>query len=135
MAETLEDRVRRIVRVRLARGQRDALAQAAGHQKGTWVTNWLTRRQRHATIDEMDAMLRQLGISLARVIAVSDVDDAIDWEVFGLMGRLSDPQKKRDARDLVAGLIDEAVWIVSRRPSARVDRHPRLEARKSRGRA
>lgn len=125
----LEERVRRVVKLRLQRGQRERVAAAAGHL-GPWLSGWLAHRQ-DATIDEMAAMLKALGLSLSKVIAAPDAT-ALDWEVFGLMGRLTDDEQKQDARDLVAGLADHAVTIVSRAPSASA--MPRLKpaTRKSR---
>lgn len=113
----------------MQRGQRERVAAAAGHL-GPWLSGWLRHRQ-DATIDEMAAMLKELGLSLSKVIAAPDAAD-LDWEVFALMGRLTDEQKRQDARDLVAGLADDAVTIVARAPSVPEAPRPRRTAERSR---
>lgn len=103
--DDLENRMRRLVRARVARGRRDAVARAAGHGNGTWVTNWLTGVQQHVSIDELAAMLRELQVDLGRALASpTEVDDALDWAVFGLMGQLKSREKKELAVKLVHSL-------------------------------
>lgn len=93
MTGSLEDRIRRIVRLRATRGRRVAVAQAAGHRDGSWVTNWLDGRQKHATIDEIAAMLTELGVDLAKAVATPDVNDDLDWEALAVMGQVPTERK------------------------------------------
>lgn len=130
--ESLENLVRRIVRLRMKRGQRDAVAKAAGHPDGSWVSNWLSGAQRHVSVDEMAAMLKALGVSLAKVLTIPDATADLDWEVFGLMARVADKQL---ARDLVAGVADGSMTVVAKAQSASPARRRRAGDRGARRRA
>lgn len=114
--DNLENRVRRAVRLRMKRGQQQMVAEAAGHDKGSWVSNWLAGRQKHATIDEMAAMLKALDTSIQTVVGAPTAAD-VDWQAFGLMGALKTPEAKQDALLLLRGLVDDAVFVVSQSPS------------------
>lgn len=115
--KALEERVRRVVGRRLRRGQQTECAAAAGH-KAPWLSKWLSGGL-SATVDELAALTSYVGVALSTVIATSDASP-LDWEVFGLMGRLSD-DRKRVARDLVERIADESILIVAPepRPTAR----------------
>lgn len=108
MPDTVETHLRKLVRHRMKRGQRDAIARAAGHQNGTWVTNWLKGVQKHATVDELCAMLRELHVDIGRVLTSLTAESqraAEDWEVFERLGQI--PEEHRPAAlHLIVSVVD-----------------------------
>jgi len=116
---TLEDRIRRLVRRRLRRGEQRACAAAASH-KAPWLSKWLAG-DLSATLDELQALTAFVRLSLGKVIEAPD-GSPLDWEVFGLMGLLKD-ERKRIARDLIERVADDAVLIVA--PESRPRATPR----------
>lgn len=131
MATTLEDRFRRAVRARMARGRRDAVAQAADHADGSWVTNWLAGKQKHASLDEIAAMARELKIPLDRLLTRSDADADADWAVYGAMALV--PRELKDvALGLIVGLQRPGVIAVAPAPTASAKKRPTGTDRKVR---
>lgn len=130
MDDLLENKLRRIVKARLERGRRTAVAKAAGHANGTWVTNWITRVQKHATLDELAAMLRELRVDIGRALASPDATDDLDWEVFGVMGRLETEAEKRLALRLIRS-VSEAQHVPQSTPQTAP--RPARAGRKGRG--
>lgn len=131
MDSRLENLFRRAVKAKMKRGQQTAVAQAAGHRDGSWVSNWLSGAQRYASFDEIVAMARQLQIPLAKLLETPDGAE-IDWEVFGLMGRVKSAERKRICRDLVAGLVDDDVARIESATNAAAPPSRRQVVRKSR---
>lgn len=109
----------------MPRGKRDSVAAAAGHDDGSWVSNWLAGRQKHATIDELAAMLRVLHVDLGRVLTLQTTGIADeDWEIFGGLGRIQEAARPT-AIQLILAVIEkyaepQSVQQQTPRPNRRV---------------
>lgn len=128
MEPTLENAVRAVFKRRMRRGLRDKVAEAAEHEDGSWVSNWMARRQKHATLDELHAMAKALGLSLAKIISLHEAKVPVElisaiqdpWTVAGVEALevlgASDPDLKR--------LTVQTLRATARLPSVRPDSAP-----------